>query len=248
MKIRLVIGALAAVAAWFVLRHWAYVSHDIEWNCYGNGECGTDDGRAMLVVAGVALAALALVLLTTVLRVAGIGLVLVVAPLAMVSGWEAAFAERQVEVLSDQVGFWRTFAVVGGVVAVLGLLIEWRLPGPSWRLLGWERVPAELDDFRDGTATLAFTDREGRAHTVRVRAPEQLRGQPVRAYYLVRDPSRARVGPGKQPPVLTTNSKGSGDDTDDSLSTELTRLAGLHAEGHLTDEEFEQAKRRVIGG
>lgn len=96
MKIRLVIGALAAVAAWFVLRHWAYVSHDIEWNCYGNGECGTDDGRAMLVVAGVALAALALVLLTSVLRVAGIGLMLVVAPLAMVSGWTAAFTERQV--------------------------------------------------------------------------------------------------------------------------------------------------------
>lgn len=244
MKIRLAVGALAAVAAWFVLRHWAYVSHDIEWNCYGNGECGTDDGRAMLVVAGVALAALALVLLTSVLRVAGIGLMLVVAPLAMVSGWTAAFAERQVEVLSDQVGFWRTFAVVGGVVAVLGLLIEWRLPGPTWRLLGWERVPAELDDFRDGTASLAFTDREGRAHTVRVRAPEQLRGQPVRAYYLVRDPSRARVAPGKQPPLLTTNANDDGE----ALSTELTRLAALHTEGHLTDEEFEQAKRRVVGG
>ena len=244
MKIRLVIGVLAAVAAWFVLRHWAYVSHDIEWNCYGNGECGTNDGRAMLVVAGIALSVLALVLLATVLRVAGIGAMLVVAPMAMVSGWEAAFAERQVEVLSDQVGFWRVFAIAGGVVAVFGLLIEWRLPGPSWRLVGWERVPATLDDFRDGTAALAFTDRDGREHSVRVRAPEQLRGQPVRAYYLVRDPSRARVGPGKQPPVLTTARK----DDDESLSTELMRLAALHAEGHLTDAEFEQAKRRVLGG
>ncbi|MFI7678024.1 SHOCT domain-containing protein [Actinophytocola sp. NPDC049390] len=241
MKIRLVIGALAAVAAWFVLRDWAYVSGDIEWTCYGNGECGTNDGRVMLVVAGVALAVLALVLLATVLRVAGVGLMLAVAPLAMVSGWEAAFADRQVEVLSDQVGFWRVVAIVGGVVAVLGLLIEWRLPGPTWRLLGWARVPAELDDFRDGMATLSFTDLEGRPHAVRVRAPEQLRGQPVRAYYLVRDPSRARPAPGKQP-VLTTNDK----DDDDSLSTELTRLAALHAEGHLTDVEFEQAKRRVL--
>jgi hypothetical protein len=247
MKIRLVIGVLAAAGAWFVLRHWAYVSDDIEWNCYGNGECGTNDARAMLVVAGVALAVVALVLLATVLRVAGIGLVLAVAPLAMVAGWEAAFADHQVEVLSDQVGFWRTFAIVGGLVAVLGLVIEWRLPGPTWRLLGWERVPAELDDFRDGTATLAFTDHDGRKHAVRVRAPEQLRGQPVRAYYLVRDPSRARPAPGKQP-VLTTNSRTSTDSTDsgDSLSTELTRLAALHAEGHLTDAEFEQAKRRVL--
>jgi hypothetical protein len=32
------------------------------------------------------------------------------------------------------------------------------------------------------------------------------------------------------------------------LSTELTRLATLHAEGHLTDAEFEQAKRRVLNG
>jgi hypothetical protein len=244
MKIRLLVGALAAVAAWFVLRHWANISHDIEWNCYGNGECGTDDGRAMLVVAGIALSVVALVLLASVLRVAGIGLVLVVAPLAMVSGWEAAFADRQVEVLSDQVGFWRTFAIVGGIITVIGLLIEWRLPGPTWRLLGWERVPAELDDFRYGTATLAFTDLEGREHAVRVRAPEQLRGQPVRAYYLVRDPSRARPAPGKQP-VLTTTGKSDEDDAD-SLSTELTRLAALHAEGHLTDEEFEQAKRRVL--
>lgn len=242
MKIRLVIGALAAVAAWFVLRHWAYVSHDIQWDCYGNGECGTNDGRAMLVVAGIALSVVALVLLATVLRVAGIGLVLAAAPLAMVSGWEAAFADGQVDVLSDQAGFWRVFAIAGGVVAVIGLLIEWRLPGPLWRLVGWERVPATLDDFRDGTAALAFTDRDGREHAVRVRAPEQLRGQPVRAYYLVRDPSRARAAPGRQP-VLTTDSTG-----DESLSTELTRLAALHAEGHLTDAEFEQAKRRVLGG
>lgn len=244
MKIRLVIGALAAVAAWFVLRHWASVSHDIEWNCYGNGECGTNDGRAMLVVAGIALSVLALVLLATVLRVAGIGAMLVVAPMAMVSGWEAAFAERQVEVLSDQVGFWRVFAVVGGVITVLGLLIEWRLPGPLWRLVGWERVPATLDDYRDGTAAMAFTDRDGREHSVRVRVPEQLRGHPVRAYYLVRDPSRARAAPGRQPVLTTTGSK----PDDETLSTELTRLAALHAEGHLTDAEFEQAKRRVLGG
>ncbi|GAB1509280.1 SHOCT domain-containing protein [Actinophytocola sp. KF-1] len=245
MKIRLLVGVLAAVAAWFVLRHWAYVSHDIEWNCYGNGECGTNDGRAMLVVAGIALAVVALVLLASVLRVFGIGLVLAAAPLAVVSGWTAAYADRRVEVLSDQAGFWQTVAIVGGVVAVLGLLIEWRLPGPSWRLVGWERVAAEADDFRDGTAMLSFTDLEGRPHAVRVRAPEQLRGQPVRAYYLVRDPARVRVGPGKQP-VLTTNRAEDGDD--DSLSTELTRLAALHAEGHLTDAEFEQAKRRVLGG
>jgi hypothetical protein len=243
VKIRFVIGVLAAAGAWFVLRHWAYVSHDIAWECWG-GECSTNDARAMLVVAGAALAVLAIAMLVTVLRVLGVGLVLVAAPLAMVAGWAAAFADGEVDVLSGQVGFWRAFAVVGGVVAVLGLVIEWRLPGPLWRLVGWERVPAELDDFRDGTATLAFTDLEGHRHAVRVRAPEQLQGRPVRAYYLVRDPSRARPAPGKQP-VLTTNTS---DEDKPALSAELTRLAALHAEGHLTDAEFEQAKRRVLGG
>lgn len=245
MKIRFVIGVLAAVGAWFVLRQWAYVSHDIEWECWG-GECSTNDVRAMLVFGGGALAVLAIVMLVPILRVLGVGLVLTAGAMAMVTGWEAAFADGEVDVLSGQAGFWQGFAVVGGLIAVLGLLIEWRLPGPSWRLLGWERVPAELDDFRDGTATLAFTDLNGGRHAVRVRAPEQLRGRPVRAYYLVRDPSRARPGPGKSQPVLTTNT--SDEDTSTPLSTELTRLAALHAEGHLTDAEFEQAKRRVLGG
>jgi len=243
MKIRFVIGVLAAVAAWFVLRQWAYVSDDIEWECWG-GECSTNDPRAMLVFGGGALALLAIAMLVTVLRLLGAGLVLTAGALAMVTGWEAAYADGEVDVLSGQAGFWHGFAIVAGLVAALGLLIELRLPGPSWRLLGWARVPAELDDFRDGTATMTFTDGAGGRHSVRVRAPEQLRGRPVRAYYLVRDPSRARVGPGKQPPVLTTAKS----DEDSSLSTELTRLAALHAEGHLTDAEFEQAKRRVLGG
>ncbi len=131
------------------------------------------------------------------------------------------------------------------LLPLLGLVIEWRLPGPTWLLLGWARVPGELGDFRDGEATLAFTDGTGQRHAVRVRAPEQLRGQPVRAYYLVRDPSRARPAPGKQP-VLTTTKKS--DEDTPVLSAELTRLAALHAEGVLTDAEFEQAKRRVLGG
>jgi hypothetical protein len=242
MKIRFAIGVLAAVGAWFVLRQWAYVSHDIEWECWA-GECSTNDARSMLVVGGAALAVLALAMLATVLRVLGVGLVLAAGALAMVTGWEAAFADGEVEALSGQVGFWRGFAVVCGFIALFGLVIEWRLPGPTWRLLGWARVPAELGDYRDGTATLAFTDGEGRRHAVRVRVPEQLRDQPVRAYYQVRDPSRARAAPGKQqvrkPPKR---------DGDTSLSTELTRLAALHAEGHLTDAEFEQAKRHVLGG
>lgn len=244
MKIRFVIGVLAAVGAWFVLRQWAYVSQDIEWECWG-GECSTNDPRSMLVFVGGGLALLAIVMLVTVLRVLGIGLVLTTGALAMVTGWEAAFADREVDVLSGAVGFWRGFAIVGGFVALLGLVIEWRLPGPLWRLVGWERVPAELDDFRDGTATLTFTDRQGQRHAVRVRAPEQLRGQPVRAYYLIRDPSRARPAPGKQPPVLRTTKS---DEDTPALSAELTRLAALHAEGVLTDVEFEQAKRRVLGG
>ena len=33
----------------------------------------------------------------------------------------------------------------------------------------------------------------------------------------------------------------------DSPSAELERLAGLHARGVLTDEEFQQAKQNVLG-
>lgn len=238
--VRLALGVAAAIGAWYVLRHWAYVSGDVEWLCDGSG-CGTDDPRPMLAIAGGFLAVLASALLVTVLRLAGFGTALSVASLALVTGWDEAFADRQVDVVSGQAGIWRTIAYVGLGVAALGLVIEVRLPGPAWRLLGWERVPAELGEIRDGTAMLAYTDHDGRGHEVRVRAPEQLRGRPVSAYYLVRDPSRARLAPGKQK-VLRASSE------DATLSTELTRLATLHVEGHLTDAEFEQAKRRVLGG
>lgn len=239
--VRFVIGILAAVGAWYVLRLWTYVSGEVDWECYG-GECSTNDARVGLAVAGGALAILACVLLVSVLRLAGFGLVLATASLAMVTGWEAAFADGQVEALSSGVGFWRVVAIVGGILAVLGLIVELRLPGPSWRLFGWRSVPADLGRFADGTAVVAFTADDGRGHEARIPVREELRGRPVRAYYLARDPSRVRVVPAMQ------KTPAAAVDASASLSTELTRLAALHAEGHLTDAEFEQAKRRVLGG
>ena len=188
--VRLVLGAVFAVAAWFVLRHWTYVSGEVEWVCYSN-ECGTDDWRVVLAIIGVVLAVVACALLVTVLRLAGFGLMLGLAPLAAVTGWHAAVADGQVDVVSGWADFWRVVAIVGGLVAVLGLVVEFRRPGPSWRLFGWEPEPVP--------------------EATHVEAPPD----------------------GEVP---------------SSLSTELTRLAALHAEGHLTDAEFKQAKRRVLNG
>jgi hypothetical protein len=238
--VRLAIGIIAAVAAWYVLRQGTYVSSEVEWVCYG-GKCSTDDLRPFLIVGGVALAILACALFVPMLRLAGFGLVLATASLAAVTGWEAAFTDGQVEALSGAVGFWRVVAIVGGVLAALGLIVELRRPGPSWRLFGWQSVPAELGRFEGGTAMVAFTTRDGRGHEARVPVREELREGPVDVYYLVRNPSRVRVAFQKTP--TTTD-----EDTSALLSTELTRLAALHAEGHLTDTEFEQAKRRVLGG
>jgi hypothetical protein len=238
--VRLAIGVTAVVAAWYVLRQWTYVSSEVEWQCYG-GKCSTDDLRAFLMVIGGALAILACVLLVPVLRLAGFGLVLATASLGVVTGAEAAFADGQVEVLAGHVGFWRVVAIVGGVLAALGLIVELRRPGPSWQLFGWQSVPAELSRFAGGTAVVAFTTRDGRGHEARVPVREEPREGPVSVYYLVRNPSRVRVA--FQATPTTTD-----EDTSALLSTELTRLAALHAEGHLTDTEFEQAKRRVLGG
>jgi hypothetical protein len=42
-------------------------------------------------------------------------------------------------------------------------------------------------------------------------------------------------------------SDGAGSDTDDQLA-QLERLAALRDSGALTDQEFEEQKRRVLGG
>jgi hypothetical protein len=244
--IRLVLGTAAVAGAWFVLRHWASVAHEVEWVC-AMGECSTNDVRVLLVIAGIALGIAACALLAAVVRVLGAGIALVVAPMAAVTGWRAAVADGQVtaDSVSGQVGFWRTVAVVGAVVVILGLVVEVRAPGPVWRLFGWEPVPAELGGEAGDLTAVTFIDRTGRQHVVRTRVAAALRSHPVRVYYLVDDPSRVRVVPGRKAAAVSTGTEEApGPWT--LLATELTRLSALHAEGHLTDAEFEQAKRRVL--
>jgi hypothetical protein len=248
----LLVAVLLGAAVWFLLRRGNYVANEIAWVCDHNS-CGTNDARAVLPVAGIVLDVLLGIMLLPVLRLLGAGIALGLGPLAAVTGWHAAAAEGRVpiELVSADIAFWRAVAIVGAVLAVLGLLLELLRPGPSWLLLrGWDRVPARLHSYTgpadgSGTAVLAFTDSDGRPHQVMVRARPSWERQPVQAIYPVRDPSRARVAPSWR---RRESEVESGPAPASSLAGELERLANLHREGQLTDAEYEVAKRRVLGG
>jgi hypothetical protein len=119
-------------------------------------------------------------MIVPVLRLLGVGIVLGLGPLAAVAGWSAAVADGRLpaETAAGYTGFWRTVALVGAVVAGIGLLLEVRLPGPVWRLFGWVPAPGELRDYAgpprgSGTAVLAFTDRGRTPRQVTVRVQRQ---------------------------------------------------------------------------
>lgn len=199
----LVLAPLVAAAAWLFIWSGIRVGHDIFATCEGppNG-CTADRKHPLLPVTGIVLIVHLGIMLVPVLRLLGVGIVLGLGPLAAVTGWHAAVADGRLsaEAVSGEVGFWRTVAIVGAVVAAIGLLMEVRLPGPVWRLFGWVPAPGELRDYTgppkgSGTAVLAFTDRNETPWQVKVPVRQQWMSVPVRAWYPAHDPSRARITP-----------------------------------------------------
>ncbi|MQM27770.1 SHOCT domain-containing protein [Glycomyces albidus] len=269
----LVLVAALAAATWWLLETGVRVGHTVEWECWG-GECSTDDARSLLPIAGIICNAALAVAMVKAARLLGWGLAAMVGPLAALSGWDAAVAAGlpPAEVATER-GVVGAALVVAAVIALLGLLIELKTTGFGARLLGAQRVPAVLSDFRPadapigridaenaakhgfGTAALTFTH-NGSRHSVRVRTHRKWVGHaPVFAVFRETRPERARVAlpwfrtaadtEGNEvtqesaPP--TESHRGSA-----SLVSELERLATLHSAGHLTQDEFEAAKRRLL--
>ena len=190
------LAPVLAAATWLLIRGGIRLGHDVvpcDYNCPPDGGLYAPV-PALGIVVNVVLA----VMLVPVLRLLGVGIVLVLGPLAAVSGWNAAVADGRLpaEAVSGEIGFWRTVAIVGTALAVLGLLMEVRLSGPVWRLFGWVRAPGELRDYScAGTAVLTFTDLDGAPRQTVVRVRQQWMLVPVRAWYPTRDPTRARISP-----------------------------------------------------
>ena len=59
---------------------------------------------------------------------------------------------------------------------------------------------------------------------------------------------QARAAYAAQPPPTQPQPAPSAPESDDSLSAQLERLAGLKTQGVLTDEEFAAAKARLLNG
>jgi hypothetical protein len=196
-----VVAALVGAGAWLLIWSGIRVGHETGRPC--DYDCPPVGGRyALIPVLGIVLNVFLGVMLVVVLRLLGFGIALGLGSLAAVAGWNAAVADGRLsaETVSGYVGFWGAVAIVGAVIAVLGLLVETRLPGPVWRLFGWVPTPAELRDYTgppngSGTAVLAFTDRDRAPRQVVVPVRQRSMWVPVRAWYPAGDPSRARIQP-----------------------------------------------------
>ena len=150
----LVLAALVAAAAWVLIWSGTWLGHG--WSCRGDRCTGEGIGSLFTVVVGV--------VLVLVLRL--FGLALGIGPSAAVAGWSAAVADGRLpaETVSGYVGFWLPVAILGAVLALIGLFVEVRQPGPVWRLFGWVPVPAGLGEYtgpRHGPGTAVATSPTG---------------------------------------------------------------------------------------
>ncbi|MFB9662420.1 SHOCT domain-containing protein [Glycomyces mayteni] len=262
------VSLVLAAAAWWFIKEGTRVGHLIAWSCWG-GECSTDDARAVLPIVGIFLNIGLLVALTALARAVGFGIAVMVGPLAALRGWSEAVAEGTTTpaAIGVEQRIVAAAAALGALVALLGLFSELKTTGYGPLLLGAKRVPATLADYgpaegdygriaaKDaaalgfGTAHLVFTH-NGRYHRVKVRAREQWVGTPVYAVFRETRPERAGVGlpwtrsyPAPERPEPAAEAPGPGG----SIVSELERLTALRSQGHLTQEEFEAAKRRLLG-
>lgn len=258
--LRLVLAVPLAFAAWVLLREGNAVAHTIDWWCDGDG-CSTDDPQVFLIVGGIAADLAFFLVLMPLLRFIAFGAALALAPLAAMQGWRDAVAGGLPEAeVATEFKVWGTVAGVGLLLAFAGLVYELRATATLETLIGRERVPAELVEFKEGAkpgigaAVLAFKDKTGHRHRRQVPAVPQswTRGQ-VFAVYPPHDPSRARAALPWYRPVTAANARaalsnrGTPNAADQAALDELERLAALRREGALTEAEFQQVKRRLLG-
>ncbi|SDE17790.1 SHOCT domain-containing protein [Glycomyces harbinensis] len=254
----LLLALPCGLAAWYLLKQGNAEAHLIAWECWG-GECSTDDPRVFLFIGGIAANIACSVLAMPVLRMIAFGGAVALGPLAAIRGWrEAVAGGLPAAEVAAEIRIWSVVAGVGIVIALLGLVHELRVTAAFSALLGRERVEAALEDYRDaepggglGSGTLVFRDRTGHRHRVEIRARRSWMRTPLTAVYPPRDPARARVALPWLRKMLSAESAETTAETRtpaaaSSLVVELERLTALRREGHLTEEEFRLAKRRLL--
>lgn len=247
-------AVLCGLAAWYLLERGNAEAHLIPWSCWG-GECSTGDPRVFLIVGGVAANIACFAFAIPALRLIAFGAAMALGPLAAISGWREAVASGlPAAEVTAETRVWGVVAGVGVVIALLGLVYELRTTAAFATLFGRERVPAALEDYREpkpdsgfGTAALVFRDRSGHPHRVEVRTPQSWTRRTLAAVYPSGEPARARVAlPWLRSMVEAKPAETGTPRPEPSLVGELERLAALRRDGHLTDEEFRLAKRRLL--
>jgi len=245
--------------AWYLLREGNAIAHTIEWWCDSEG-CSTSDPRILLIGLGAFADLWVFLALMSVLRLVAFGAALALAPLAAMSGWNKAIAGGMpAGEVATEFKVWGTVAGVGIALALLGVLVELRSTATLQLLIGRERSPAALQDYREGakpgfgSAALVFRDQSGHPHRKQLpEVPGAWKGTRLFAVYPPHDPSRARLAlpwyrPWKQHQGEETSAPEADRGAKPSLTGELERLAALRREGLLTEAEFDQAKRRLLG-
>ncbi|MFI9504794.1 SHOCT domain-containing protein [Nocardia sp. NPDC052566] len=249
--VRLLLAGPLGIAAWLLLRWWAYVAHEIRWDC-DSGGCGTNDPRALLLIGGIAAGAALVVVLWWIVRVVGFGLAVALCSFAMVRGWRAADGGAA-GANADAITLWSSVGLAGICLLALALAFELAATGTVARLCGQLSAPARLSDFEPakglrggGTGLMTFTDRDGQVHSRRLRADPTWFHLPVRAIYPRADPSRSRLAaPWYRPWESATDDSGVTGKAE--LVQQLERLAALHRAGDLSDAEYERAKAKLLG-
>jgi hypothetical protein len=129
--------------------------------------------------------------------------------------------------------------------------------GAMWREFGLRKALANMPRHSPGRAVIeallargTLTPEEGRRfktqglRTALANMPTDSPGRAVVERLLAAESSsqRANLDEGEGVPSESTATTAARPD----LPEQLERLAGLHAQGHLTDKEFESAKRKLL--
>lgn len=208
----LVLAPVVGFAAWWFIQSTARVGVE-PLSC---GECGVE-AHSPVAGTGVVLSIILGLMIIPILRTAGVGIVLVNGAAGAVHGWRGAVADGRLtpEAVAGWIGFWSTVAAVGTVLVVVGVLVEVRMPGPTWRLFGWAPAPGPAEfcprlgsGRRPGSTTVTFVLHDGtrRESTVRLGPHwdrlDDLELYEMVAWYRLRDPSRVRVVPSATRPLV----------------------------------------------
>lgn len=269
-----VTALLALVVVWLCCYHGTLQMPTIEWTRDSDGGWSSDDGALLLLPLAAIVGGFFMAFAWEALRRTAVYATAVVAATGAGLGCFRTISEHGTQ-LSEVVGG----IVVAGVFAVGGLVLGWFSLVDLWRFYGYPRRGRdrqvatargygwESGPTGQGTALIAFRDRNGTRHDVPAPLAYELRYRPLVAIHDPNDPSdpaRFRIGalfvPAEQHLEVWEQLKDElpapGDDqlwediyTRDpgvDLAARLRRVSERRRRGDITAEEFEAAKWQAL--